>query len=369
VPTLVQHDTAQSVTVMHASARATARDGIVLLEPRARPRDSREGAACVVRDIIATVWSRWLAALSLTVALGCSNGGGSSNEATCDACLDAPVVVPAFQAVWGADASHVWAVGDGGMILAFDGVTWKPQTSGTTAVLTGVYGADATHVWAVGAGGTILFFDGASWRVQMSGSTARLDAVWAGSPTDAWAVGDTALHWDGTTWRTTADGLSGATSHLSSVRAVAANDVWAGSDARHNSFYRWNGKTWVSQNSGEYGVEGIWGTRANDFWGVGDNAFYWHFTGGAFPDYIQMNFVSYNPTLLAVWGNATDGTIWTVGERGAIASWDGTRWTPSPSPTTHHLEGVWSSGPSDAWAVGEGKTIVHWDGSRWTNVM
>ena len=57
--------------------------------------------------------------------------------------------------MWGSDATNVWAVGDGGTILKWNGGAWSPQISGTAQFLYGVWGGDATNVWAVGNGGTI----------------------------------------------------------------------------------------------------------------------------------------------------------------------------------------------------------------------
>jgi hypothetical protein len=68
--------------------------------------------------------------------------------------------------VWGADATHVWAVGDAGAILFWDGAAWRGQDGQTTAALRGVWGLDASHVWVVGDGGVIRFWDGAAWQVQ-----------------------------------------------------------------------------------------------------------------------------------------------------------------------------------------------------------
>ena len=41
--------------------------------------------------------------------------------------------------VWGTDAQNVWAVGDGGALLHWDGSNWTTQSSGTVNYLTGVW--------------------------------------------------------------------------------------------------------------------------------------------------------------------------------------------------------------------------------------
>ena len=64
------------------------------------------------------------------------------------------------------DATHGWAVGDGGLILrTADGSTWAPQVSGVTFDLTAVSAVDAQTAWVVGDGEAILttIDGGAHW--------------------------------------------------------------------------------------------------------------------------------------------------------------------------------------------------------------
>src|SRR5947207_14074353 len=69
-----------------------------------------------------------------------------------------------LQAIWGSGASEIWAVGDSGAIVHYDGSAWSLiPNSPTTATLHGVWGAAANDVWAVGDSGLILHFDGSGW--------------------------------------------------------------------------------------------------------------------------------------------------------------------------------------------------------------
>ena len=71
-------------------------------------------------------------------------------------------------------------------------MSWTAQASGTTQSLTGVWGSRATDVFAVGHGGTILHYDGVSWIAQAS--TAQfLNGVWGSDSTHVFAVGDAGL--------------------------------------------------------------------------------------------------------------------------------------------------------------------------------
>jgi photosystem II stability/assembly factor-like uncharacterized protein len=68
-------------------------------------------------------------------------------------------------AVWMASATTGWLVGDNGLIrqTTDGGATWTIQDSGTTATLRAVWGYSDVDVWAVGDGGTLLYWDGTEW--------------------------------------------------------------------------------------------------------------------------------------------------------------------------------------------------------------
>jgi hypothetical protein len=66
--------------------------------------------------------------------------------------------------VWGTSGTDVFAVGDDGVILHFNGKRWQLMDSGTTAHLYGIWGFSSNQVYAVGDYGTILFYNGAQWQ-------------------------------------------------------------------------------------------------------------------------------------------------------------------------------------------------------------
>lgn len=100
--------------------------------------------------------------------------------------------VPTFQslnAIWGSGPDDVFAVGDAGTIVHWDGASWTRHASGTTEHLTGVSGLSASDVYAVGLGGTILHYDGEAWAAEASGTTSALLGIACVGAT-VWAVGD-----------------------------------------------------------------------------------------------------------------------------------------------------------------------------------
>jgi len=52
----------------------------------------------------------------------------------------------------------VWAVGEAGVILHFDGSGWSQSVSPTTHALRSAWGSSSGDVWTVGDSGTVLHF-------------------------------------------------------------------------------------------------------------------------------------------------------------------------------------------------------------------
>ena len=109
-------------------------------------------------------------------------------------------------AAWAAGDDDVFAVGNGGTILRYDGSAWQHMDSGTDENLTGVWGLSASQVYATGFNGTVLRYDGTSWHTEPTPSVfVIMTDVWASSSSDVYAVGhqSTVFHYDGTGWSST----------------------------------------------------------------------------------------------------------------------------------------------------------------------
>lgn len=97
-----------------------------------------------------------------------------------------------LRALWGSGASDIWAVGEAGAIVHYDGTAWSQVTnSPTTLDLRGVWGTAANDVWAVGDSGVMLHFDGSGWSKGVHLTSRTLRAVWGDPSGDVWVVGDT----------------------------------------------------------------------------------------------------------------------------------------------------------------------------------
>src|SRR6185369_11322025 len=96
-----------------------------------------------------------------------------------------------LRGVWGSSSSDVWAVGDGGTLMHWDGARWATTLGSTQGRWYGLWGSAANDVWVVGLNGrnaAVQRFDGTAWHAVAIATTSPLTAVW-GTGTGAVFVG------------------------------------------------------------------------------------------------------------------------------------------------------------------------------------
>lgn len=228
--------------------------------------------------------------------------------------------------VRGFGAGDVWAVGDNGIMVHWDGAAWNGFTFNGAAVspqplnvfepparritLRGIWGASPSALVAVGDSGTVLVYNGAQWSTRPSGTTATLTDVWGTSATDFYA--------------TTSDGRVlrfGATS-VSPVAGVQAPGQ----------------------------LNGIWGSSSSNVYAVGDGGLVYRFNGSAW----SRVRIPTRATLYTVWGSSAS-EVYVAGAAGALYRYNGTAWTPEKRPGGDaQIFGVWGLPGGPVYAVGSG---------------
>jgi photosystem II stability/assembly factor-like uncharacterized protein len=96
-----------------------------------------------------------------------------------------------FTCIYFSDSTNGWAVGTGGTILRYTGISnkWLPFASGTQSRVTGVHALNARHAMAVGDKGTILKFEDGYWKKLNYTGTTNFDGIFMLDSVTAWAVG------------------------------------------------------------------------------------------------------------------------------------------------------------------------------------
>lgn len=294
-----------------------------------------------------------------------------------------------------------WAVGLGGRILRYNGVSWHHyETLPSGAGLFGLYMLNSNDGWAVGqAPGavfppTILRWNGAVWSVVTPTGVAlgdTLQDVYMLSSTEGWAVGGgfigptahtTMLKWDGSLWTSVPSGAP-TNSSLNAVHMLSPTEGWAVGFGDSNGtlplIVRWNGAAWsvVTPPAGIAGLNDLYMLSPTDGWAVGfgasdGQATIIHWDGTQWRRVPGPVIGPFTGNLTAVkMVTATDG--WAVGRdlgnpltpRSLIAHWDGVTWNvvatlPVPPTLNLQLDGLFMTGPLDGWTVGEEGIILHY---------
>jgi len=257
-----------------------------------------------------------------------------------------------FSAVTGTADGQIFAVGEDGLVVHYDGALWIP-TQITTAALLAVWASGPDDVYAVGTEGTIEHYDGTGWNAIDAGTTAQLATVHGTGPDDVWVGGGyptTLLHFDGSAW-TTVD--SGATAYI--------NGVWAGGGQVFVStfagvLHHYDGSTWTDIPGGVPSLWEIGGAGPDDLYIIGGGLLHWDGATlqrvATFPD---------APTFYDV--SVIDGEIFLVGSYGVLYHHDGTRWLRHDTTTSLPLFGVWGRSSDDVYVVGNNGAILRYRGT------
>lgn len=277
--------------------------------------------------------------------------GGTVQVVSCPTSFSVTALaVPAPGEVWIATvAGEIWQRSAG---------QWRALSLGKSAgaALRGLSGPDRAHLFAVGEQGEMLRYDGQQWSTLVARQTRySLTGVWADAEA-VYAVGG------GAALRATAQAPTFTAipvppnGSLSDVIG-AAGQVWAVGSV----VARFDGAGFQELASQGLPVPlyGVWGSGPQDLWVAGDGLY--HHDG--------LNFsAARDPALLGARlravGGASATDLWAVGEAGLVLRYNGAQWTRVvlPELAERTLTSVAALGPDDVWIVGEANTVLHWDG-------
>lgn len=255
--------------------------------------------------------------------------------------------------IWGSSSSNVFAVGEWGTILHYNGSSWSAMAKKTSKLLVGVWGSSASDVFAVGHGGTILRYNGSSWSSMTSPTTNWLEGVWGSSGTNVFAVGGagTILRYNGGSWSTMSNP---STASLYSVWGSSGSNVFA--VGYNGTILRYNGSSWSPMTSPTTSfLYHVWGSSGSDIFAVGSGGTILHYDGSSWSSMTSPT----SNALYGLWGSS-GSDVYAVGRYGTILHYNGSFWRIMTSPTTKWLEGVWGSSSSDIFAVGFDGLILYY---------
>lgn len=318
-------------------------------------------------------------------------------------------------AIAGPADDNLWAVGDSGTVLRWNGQQWSRLNSGTSENLRAV-SVSTGGPWIVGENGTVLRWSNNALARVDPPAAIHLDAVFAASQSVVWVGGADGRiwRWTGSEWaldRAAGAGLQQpllwgpnedelwAVGRHESARGIHrrnAAGVWsiawtdpqayfqglAGHGPGEVSFLgmRWDGRS-HRQFALTYGEEKfrelpapplptaagafLFGGAPDRLWTNGRFGQLRHFDGNTW----RSEGTGQEQGLLAAWG-PTRASMWAVGDGGALVRVQNDLWRPLSSRADSRpalLRGIWG-GEGQLWAVGSRATILRSDGARWWRV-
>jgi hypothetical protein len=191
---------------------------------------------------------------------------------------------PTLHVLWGSSATDVFAAGDAGFVVHYDGIQWSRMTVDLpdAFLINDVWGSSASDVFALavndgsetapGIGTIILHYDGHAWTEVLRLSGARLSFIWGTSARDVYASGSSGpagvvYHFDGTRWSPLP---SPATPELREIWASGPTDVYA--LGQTGNVWHYDGNAWIEIRTNASAALGdIWGSSARNIVAVGLN--------------------------------------------------------------------------------------------------
>lgn len=332
---------------------------------------------------------------------GVMTGSLCSESGWCPIEPELPATIRAF---WSFSASDIWAAGDAGTILHWNGTSWTRVATNTHYGFSGLWAAAPNDIWAVGLGA--YHYDGTSWSLPSGAENVRGNAIHGSARDDIWTAS-----YSGNVYHYTIGGwkelpVAGGSINLYGIYASSRTNAWvAGSGG---TLLRWDGTRWnggMSPSPMAYFVS-MWGTTANDVW-LTDGTYGWHWDGSAWTK--DAGFLSFGGTIKPLWGRASND-VWSPGDRTRLDHYDGTSWksvahgldeggyvrfgiggcsvsatdvwlstaygglahgdgttfawVKKPPPLVSR-NAVWATGPSDIWVLGG--TARHFNGTTWSD--
>ena len=98
----------------------------------------------------------------------------------------------AFFKVWGTGPDNVYAIGSKGVIVHFDGSTWRQELAGTAKDFVSLWGTGPNNIVAVGgrSNGMVARWNGTQWRHEILAGEPGLNGIWMNADGVAWLVGE-----------------------------------------------------------------------------------------------------------------------------------------------------------------------------------
>ena len=330
----------------------------------------------------ATLAAVWASSYDEAWAVGESNNGAvvwhwNANEQRWDD-ADGPQRLfsasPPLKAIWGSSTNDIWAAGgakgpasDDLPVWHWDGHHWNKATVEHASSIRDIWGADAKHVWMVGENDTVLQLNGEQWQRPLdvpSNMGRSWSSVWVSPKNDvSLSDGDRQLITLNEGKWTTDSNMKGdkPTRLRGSCGATGECDLWGikGPQLVHLEAGGWKN---VDEDRAEDGLSGLWALGSSSVWVAGEQGRIWEL---APVDNVKRRIDRHSPPGYYIYDLWFDdqNRLWLFGER--AWRWDGWKWVQVGKRPQAALRSIAFNNEKDIWAGGEfmGDKLLHWTGN------
>jgi|GEM_PF-1366380 len=259
--------------------------------------------------------------------------------------------------VWGSSSTDVFAVGDNGLILHYNGSNWSQMDSGTATDLLSIWGSSASDIYTAGDDGFIFHYNGSVWSKLDSPISYAFYDIWGTSGEDIFFAGPSIYHYDGSGWLNMSDDFWG----FDKIWGSSGSDVFAVSGS--SKIFHYDGNMWSEMDSGsDSGFYALWGSSSSNVYFFTHSNYIVHFDGMDW-DVIVLNDSYY---FYDAWGNSSSD-IFAVTLLGEVIHYNGSTWSEIYQDSNHTtLNAVWGSSGQDVFFVGDQGLILHYGGQSAT---
>ncbi|HNN91624.1 MAG TPA: hypothetical protein PKI03_05130 [Pseudomonadota bacterium] len=294
--------------------------------------------------------------------------------------------------VHGRAANDVWAVGDAGTTMHYDGCGWKTTTVPKVGKIRNVYVPSDTGntAYAVIDPGSVWQWDGTQWSEVLKAPTGSIKAIHGSSGSDIWAAGEGAAggcilyHNDGTGWLAGSFCQNINSYYLRSVYVLPNSGAFAVGTYQAKQVaaqYKKATNAWdmltVTMPMAAGNLSAVWAASDTVAWAGGPNNTLVrnNGTGGAFaPDASIQTALGPGNTNVGI--SSISGTsaqdIWLLVldvMKTYVFHYNGSAWSRETRLDPYSITGLWANTPTDVWFVGAGGLRLHYDGQSFTTSL
>ena len=148
-----------------------------------------------------------------------------------------------LRSVWGSNSNDVWAVGDQGTIIHWDGSEWQKVDAGIATRITAIWGTSQNEIYIVpisGVRSSLYKFDGSLWNKLFDDIGIYSTTLWSTKSGNLIIGGTSLLEYDGSILRSI--NIAGRTRGIVKVRGSNINNIFTAGD--FGEITHFDGLTW-----------------------------------------------------------------------------------------------------------------------------